>query len=55
MEKPYSVDLLKRLVAAIEGGVAKRFGVTISTAIGWVLRIKRQRRSGPDGKQDAAL
>ena len=41
MGKPYSLDLHKRVVAAIEGGMsrnqaAKQFGVAISTAIGWV-------------------
>ena len=43
MGKPYSLDLRKRVVAAIEGGTsrnqaAKRFGVAISTAIGWMKR-----------------
>ena len=38
MGKPYSVDLRKRVVAAIEGGMsrnqaARQFGVAISTAI----------------------
>ena len=38
MGKPYSLDLRKRVVAAIEGGMsrnqaAKQFGVAISTAI----------------------
>jgi putative transposase len=46
MGKPYSVDLRKRVVAAIEGGMsrnqaAKRFGVAISTAIGWMQRVKQ--------------
>ena len=45
MGKPYSVDLRKRVVAAIEGGMsrnqaAKQFGVAISTAIGWMQRMK---------------
>ena len=45
MGKPYSLDLRKRVVAAIEGGMsrnraAKRFGVAISTAIGWMQRVK---------------
>ena len=44
MGKPYSLDLRKRVVAAIEGGMsrnqaAKRFGVAISTAIGWMKRV----------------
>ena len=45
MGKPYSVDLRKRVVAAIEGGMsrnqaAKQFGVAISTAIGWMQRVR---------------
>ncbi len=45
MGKAYSVDLRKRVVAAVEGGMsrnqaAKQFGVAISTAIGWVRRMK---------------
>jgi transposase len=41
MGKPYSVDLRRRVVAAIEAGMsrnqaAKQFGVVISTAIGWM-------------------
>ena len=44
MGKPYSLDLRKRVVAAIEGGMsrnraAKQFGVAISTAIGWMRRL----------------
>jgi transposase len=44
MGKPYSMDLRKRVVAAIEGGMsrnqaAKQFGVAISTAIGWMKRV----------------
>lgn len=44
MGKPYSLDLRKRVVAAIEGGMsrnqaAKHFGVAISTAIGWMKRV----------------
>ncbi|UWU67988.1 IS630 family transposase [Bradyrhizobium sp. NC92] len=44
MGKPYSLDLRKRVVAAIEGGMsrnqaAKQFGVAISTAIGWMKRV----------------
>jgi transposase len=45
MGKPYSLDLRKRVVSAIEGGMsrnqaAKQFGVAISTAIGWMRRVK---------------
>ena len=45
MGKPYSVDLRKRVVAAIENGLsrnaaAKQFGIGISTAIGWVNRLR---------------
>ena len=49
MGKPYSMDLRKRVVAAVERGglscnqAAKQFGVGISTAIGWV---RRQRETG---------
>jgi transposase len=44
--KPYSVDLRKRVVAAIKGGMsrnqaAKQFGVAISTAIGWMQRVEQ--------------
>ena len=45
MGKPYSLDLRKRVVASIEGGMsrnqaAKQFGVAISTAIGWMQRVE---------------
>jgi transposase len=45
MGKPYSLDLRKRVVAAIEGGLscnqaAKQFGIGISTAIGWTRRLR---------------
>src|SRR5580692_3371608 len=45
MGKPYSVDLRRRVVAAIEAGMsrnqaAKQFGVAISTAIGWMQRVE---------------
>ena len=45
MGKPYSLDLRKRVMAAIEGGLsrnqaAKQFGVAISTAIGWMRRVE---------------
>lgn len=49
MGKPYSLDLRKRVVAAVENGglsrnrAAKQFGVAVSTAIGWV---RRQRETG---------
>ena len=44
MGKPYSLDLRKRVVTAIEGGMsrnqaAKQFGVAISTAINWMKRV----------------
>jgi competence protein ComEC len=44
MGKPYSVDLRRRVVAAIEAGMsrnqaARQFGVAISTAIGWMQRL----------------
>lgn len=59
MGKPYSLDLRKRVVAAIEGGMsrnraAKQFGVAISTAIGWMHgRRDRQYRAWPDGRSQA--
>jgi len=45
MGKPYSRDLRKRVVAAIQGGMsrnqaAQQFGVAISTAIGWMRRVE---------------
>ena len=45
MGKPYSLDLRKRVVAAIERGLscnqaAKQFGIGISTAIGWARRLR---------------
>ena len=45
MGKPYSLDLRKRVVSAIAGGMsrnraAKQFGVAISTAIGWMRRVE---------------
>ena len=46
MGKPYSSDLRERVVAAVQtGGVscnqaAKQFGVSISTAINWVRRLR---------------
>jgi len=46
MGKPYSVDLRRRVVAAIEAGMsrnqaAKQFGIAISTAIGWMQRVEQ--------------
>ena len=46
MGKPYSVDLRRRVVAAIEAGIsrnqaARQFGVAISTAIGWMQRVEQ--------------
>ena len=46
MGKPYSVDLRRRVVVAIEAGMsrnqaAKQFGVAISTAIGWMQRVEQ--------------
>ena len=45
MGKPYSLDLRKRVVAAIERGLscnqaAKQFGIGISTAVGWAGRLR---------------
>ena len=46
MGRPYSVDLRKRVVAAVETGgmschqAAARFGVGVSTAINWVRRVR---------------
>ena len=46
MAKPYSLDLRERVVAAVEEGglsrrrAAARFGVGISTVIGWVRRLR---------------
>jgi transposase len=44
MGKPYSPDLRKRVVAAIEGGMsrnraAKQFEIAISTAVNWMKRV----------------
>jgi transposase len=47
MGKPYSMDLRKRVVAAVVSGgmscngAAKQFGVGISTAINWVNRLHK--------------
>jgi transposase len=46
MGRPYSLDLRKRVVAAVESGglschqAAAQFGVGISTAINWVRRLR---------------
>jgi len=46
MGKPYPLAFRKRVVAAVEDGglscnqAAKRFGIGISTAIGWVKRLR---------------
>ena len=45
MGKPDSLNLRKRVVSAIEGGMsrnqaAKQFGFAISTAIGWMQRVE---------------
>jgi transposase len=46
MGRPYSIDLRKRVVAAVESGglschqAAAQFGVGISTAINWVRRLR---------------
>ena len=61
MGKPYSVDLRKRVVAAIEGGMsrnqaARQFGVAISTAIGWMQRVEADWQlllPDPDGRSQA--
>jgi len=49
MGKPYSLDLRKLVVAAIEGRMsrnqaAKHFGVAISTAIGRMKRVDEWQR-----------
>ncbi len=46
MGKPYPLEFRKRVVAAVESGglsrnqAAKQFGIGISTAIGWVSRLR---------------
>lgn len=45
MGKPYSEDLRQRVVAAVGTGLscnqaAKQFGIGISTAVGWVRRLR---------------
>jgi transposase len=47
MGKPYPLEFRKRVVAAVENGglscnqAAKQFGIAISTAIGWVNRLRK--------------
>jgi transposase len=46
MGKPYPLEFRKRVVAAVESGglsrnqAAKQFGIGISTAIGWLNRLR---------------
>jgi transposase len=46
MAKPYSMDLRERVVASVVSGglsrnqAAARFGIAVSTAIGWVRRFE---------------
>jgi putative transposase len=53
MGKPYSLDLRKRVVAAVVNGgmscnrAAKQFGVGISTAINWVKRLRESGSVAP--------
>jgi transposase len=53
MGKPYSEDLRKRVVAAVESGglscnqAAKQFGIGASTAIGWVRRLRESGSIAP--------
>lgn len=62
MGKPYSIDLRRRVVAAIEGGLstgkaAKRFCVGKSTAGAWARRkratgdVKAARQGPPEGSK----
>lgn len=46
MSKPYSMDLRKRVVAAVEKGMSRRqaaahFGVSYSAAIDWMARLRK--------------
>ena len=46
MGKPYSIDLRKRVAAAVEGGLschqaAERFGIGVNTAITWMRRLRQ--------------
>src|SRR5260221_12514946 len=53
MGKPYSMDLRKRVVAAVETGglschqAAAQFGIGVSTAIVWVRRLRGTGRGWP--------
>jgi transposase len=54
MGAPYSLDLRRRVVAAIKGGMsrnkaAKQFGVAISTAINWA-RLEKETGSIEPGQ-----
>jgi transposase len=61
MGKPYSEDLRKRVVAAVDTGglscnqAAKQFGIGISTAIGWVRRLRETGRQSSDGQPWSCL
>ena len=53
MTRPYSMDLRERVVAAVEqeglsrNKAAARFGVAVSTAIGWVRRYRATGSAAP--------
>ena len=53
MGKPYPLAFRKRVVSAVESGglscnqAAKQFGIGISTAIGWVNRLRRTGNLAP--------
>jgi putative transposase len=54
MARPYSIDLRERVVAAVENDglsrrqAAARFGVSVSTAIVWVRRLRERGSVVPD-------
>lgn len=53
MAAPYSMDLRRRVIGAVEGGLscnqaATRFDVAISTVIGWVNRYRQTGSFAPD-------
>ena len=53
MTRPLSIDLRKRLIDAVEGGMsrrsaAERFGIGETTAIRWMERYRRTGRSEPE-------
>ncbi|GGE93703.1 hypothetical protein GCM10007285_21690 [Stappia taiwanensis] len=53
MTRPLSIDLRKRLIDAVEGGMsrraaAQRFGVGEATAIRWMERYRRTGRIEPE-------